>query len=298
MRSFYLHKGVAIGVLALSLSFGMMSCSKGGGSSSSEALTTNPETVSPSDYLVYGIDNTNTLFEIDGTTLASLGPTTGISGLQAGESVVGMSFDIDSNLIVLGSTSRVYSVDSTGAATEIGTAPFSPALSGNYFGFSINPVTDEFRVTSDTGQNITINPTTGTVDSVDPPLAYVAGDPSAARTPDVVVTATSCNCEAPPTIYGIDLSAGTLVTLGSVTGSPDTAESSTLFTIGTLGFGSGLTGTATLALPDKATFAYATLGSGSTTGLYQIQLSSGAASLVGSVTGVNTVVSLAVLPTE
>ena len=74
----------------------------------------------------------------------------------------------------------------TGAATALGTAPFSPALSGSAFGFDFNPTVDRIRIVSDTGQNLRAHPDTGAVVAVDGSLRYAITDVAAGHDPDVV----------------------------------------------------------------------------------------------------------------
>src|SRR3712207_4408284 len=64
-----------------------------------------------------------------GTLLGSATPLP-ITGLQAGETLQGIDFrPASGQLYALGSTSRLYVVNpTTGAATALGTAPFTPAL--------------------------------------------------------------------------------------------------------------------------------------------------------------------------
>jgi hypothetical protein len=86
-----------------------------------------------------------------------------LAGLQPGEKIVGIDFRPSTGqLFAIGSTSRVYTVDSsTGVTTPVG-GPFSPALNGSLFGVDFNPNTDRIRVVSETGQNLRIDPNTGT----------------------------------------------------------------------------------------------------------------------------------------
>jgi hypothetical protein len=86
-----------------------------------------------------------------------------ITGLATDETIHGLDFRPSTGgLYALGSSSRLYSIDrATGAATGLGSAAFTPALTGAAFGFDFNPVTDTIRVVSDTGQNLQLNPDTG-----------------------------------------------------------------------------------------------------------------------------------------
>ena len=94
-----------------------------------------------------------------------------ITYLQAGETLLGIDYRPATGVLYgLGSTGRVYTIDTTtGAATLVttlaadvtdATDPFT-ALSGTDFGVDFNPVPDRLRVVSNTGQNLRINVETG-----------------------------------------------------------------------------------------------------------------------------------------
>lgn len=111
-----------------------------------------------------------------------------VSGLAAGETLLAIDErPATRGLYGLGSTSRLYLIDAmTGAATALGTAPFSPALSGSAFGFDFNPTVDRIRIVSNTGQNLRAHPDTGAVVAVDGSLRYAITDVAAGHDPDVV----------------------------------------------------------------------------------------------------------------
>jgi hypothetical protein len=106
-----------------------------------------------------------------------------ISGLQAGESVIGLDVRAGGatpgQLYALGSAGRLYTVDTT---TGVATFKFTltadagdssdafTALAGTEFGVDFNPVSDRLRVVSDTGQNLRIDVDSGAT-ITDAPLA-------------------------------------------------------------------------------------------------------------------------------
>jgi hypothetical protein len=159
-----------------------------------------------------------------------------ITGLAADERLIGIDTrPANGQLYGVGSTSRLYVVDpATGAASPIGTAPFTTALSGNRFGVDFNPTVDRLRIVSDTGQNLRIDPTTGAVAGVDTNLSYDGGGPpsvTAAAYTNSVAGATST------ALYDIDTARDTLVLQGTKPGvtpavSPNTGK---LFPVGKLG---------------------------------------------------------------
>ena len=115
--------------------------------------------------------------------------TVTISGLQAGERLVGIDRNATNGLLYgVGDTSRIYTINpANGQATVVGAGPFAPALSGGRFGVDFNPAANRLRVVSDTGQNLRLNQLDGTSTSPtgDTNLAYDAADPNAMQTPHV-----------------------------------------------------------------------------------------------------------------
>jgi hypothetical protein len=120
-----------------------------------------------------------TLLQLDGPGNGLVSATTPISGLAPGDAIVGIDFrPANGQLYGLGRMSNLYVIDvASGAASRINkNGPFSPPLSGTHFGFDFNPVVDRIRVTSNTAQNIRLDPNIGVVTSVDQPEAYGSGD--------------------------------------------------------------------------------------------------------------------------
>jgi hypothetical protein len=165
------------------------------------------------DSIVYAVLNGVTLSSFARNAPAQLSAPVTISGLQTGETVLGIDFRPANNLLyAVGSTARLYTLDvATGAATQVAalaadaadaTDPFT-ALSGTNFGVDFNPVADRLRIVSDTRQNLRIVPATGAV-TTDGMLDFVA--------PDVVSSAyTQSFARAPSTrLLAIDAATGTL----------------------------------------------------------------------------------------
>ncbi|SNR54698.1 DUF4394 domain-containing protein [Hymenobacter mucosus] len=147
-----------------------------------------------------------------------------ITGLQSGERVLAIDFrPATGQLYGLGSSSRLYVINpQTGAARAIGTQAFTPALTGSVAGFDFNPTVDRIRVVTDAGQNLRLNPETGTVAAVDGTINGVSGAmlAGAAYTNNVAGAAST-------TLYDIDIATqklykqtppndGTLVEVGDL----------------------------------------------------------------------------------
>ena len=166
---------------------------------------------------MYGLDSLNTLVVFRAARPDLVTRTTAVTGLPAGEHLVGIDFrPADGRLYGLGTGSRLYLMDTTsGAATPLGAAMFVPALVGTAFAVDFDPVADQLHVMSDSGQNLRLDPLTDTVVGVDTVLAYASGDLHDGAAP-VIAGAAYTNSTASATttaLYGIDAGLATLVTV-------------------------------------------------------------------------------------
>lgn len=161
---------------------------------------------------IYGLTTGNSLIRFDSATPGTVSSNAAITGLQAGESLVGIDFrPANGQLYAAGTSNRLYTLNlTTGAATFAST--LSTPLNGSAFGVDFNPVVDRLRVTSNTDQNLRINVDTGAT-IVDGTLAYAAGDPRFGQNPNIVASAYSNNVAgaASTVLRGIDSNAGILV---------------------------------------------------------------------------------------
>ncbi|RYD29869.1 MAG: DUF4394 domain-containing protein, partial [Verrucomicrobiaceae bacterium] len=163
-----------------------------------------------------------------GTVTADLA----ITGLLAGESLQGIDFvPSTGELFGLGIVNppgadngqgRLYKINpTTGAATRMGTAAFSSTLRSSlgFFGFSYDAGAEQFRIVSESGDNLRVgtNGLAAGSDTLLPPANLLS---DIAYAPD-------------RTLYGID-SNGTLVRLGGAGGTPG-ADGGTVSLIGSLG---------------------------------------------------------------
>ncbi|MGB7924323.1 MAG: DUF4394 domain-containing protein [Pyrinomonadaceae bacterium] len=253
------------------------------------------------DVFIYAVTADNDLLFFSSVTPGTITSKTPITGLRPGETILGLDFRpaAGNQLFALGSTSRLYRIDQgTGAATEVGSGPFSVPLSGSSFGFDFNPTVDRIRVTSDADQNLRLNPDDGTVVSVDTPLAYAAGDPNEGANPNVVGSAytNSFFGSTTTTLYGIDNNLDVLVRQGGADGQPSpngglltTTGRLTVDAVGPVGFD-----IVTPVFETSFNFAYASItGNGGVSRLYTINLATGKASLVGIIGGSESVVGIA-----
>src|SRR5688572_10799884 len=239
-----------------------------------------------------GVTSTNQLVRFDVTSPANIISSVAITGLQPGESILAIDFrPATGALLGLGSTSRLYALDTTtGVATQIGTSG-AFGLSGTSFGFDVNPTVDRIRVVSDSDQNIRLDPATGALSATDTPLAFAPGDSNQGMNPSVAGLAYTNNVAGAltTTLYGIDTNLDVLVI-------QNPPNSGTLTTVGGLNVdASGQVGFDILTA-NGVDVAYATLTVGGVSGLYRINLPGAATTLVGNFLGGVVVTSLALDP--
>lgn len=191
----------------------------------------------------------------------------------------------------------IVTINTQTAVTTFVSTP-STASSTAILGIDFNPVPDRMRLVNTDDQNLRINVANGAT-TVDGTLAYGALDPNFGANPSIVDAAyTNSFAPSPRTpppgtqLYYIDSGLDILVT----TSSPNAG---TLTTVGALGVDTTIfTGFDILSLSPSTNVAYAILGTGAQSGFYTINLSTGAATLVGNLEGVDGVYSLAVAVPE
>src|SRR5262245_28409861 len=243
----------------------------------------------PAGPMVIALTANNSLVSFNASTPGSVGNSIAITGLGQGETLVGIDFRARNNLLYgVSSASRIYTINtSTGAATAIGTAAFTPALNGTSFGVDFNPVPSVIRLTSDADQNLRLNPDTGIVAGTDMAQTYLTGDDNAGANPNLVAVAYTNNFDraTSTTLYGIDSNLDILVRQGSVGGAPDPPNNGRLTTIGMLGVNTTDQVGFDITAPNDAAFASLTTMGASSSSLYSINLNTGAATLIGVIGG-------------
>ncbi len=228
---------------------------------------------------VIGLSNDNRLIGFDPKAPNTLTSNVAITGLQPGESVLGIDVrPANGKLYALTNAARLYTVDpDTGAATLSSTLSADPGdatlpysgLSGSVYSVDFNPAADRLRVLSESGQNLRINVETGatTTDGVvnRTPAATVLG--AAYSNSFAGTTATTLyDLEGRSNVLARQLppNDGTLIDIGPL--GVTLGARATAFDIG--GGGNGLV---LLALP--------TSGAADPYSLYTVSLSTGAVSL-------------------
>jgi len=231
--------------------------------------------------LLYGVDTQNRLVTFNGDTPTAISRVP-FTGLPAGEQIVGLDVrPANKQVVALSSASRLYRIDvATGAATVIGAAPFTPALSGASFGFDFNPTVDRIRATSDTRQNLRLHPDTGATAFVDGTLTYAAGDAGASATPRIVGSAYTNSVAGATTTTLFDLDAGR--DFLAVQNPPNNG---TLVSVGALGVDAGDNAGFDISAVDGVAYAALQVAPSVSSGLYRIDLTTGRATLVGRIGG-------------
>lgn len=257
---------------------------------------------------IFAVDTSNTLLRFDSATPGTVTGSTPITGLGAGETIIGIDGRPANGLLYVltrnaSNVGRLYTLNrATAVATLVATltadpadttAPFT-ALNGTRFGVDFNPVPDRLRVVSDTDQNLRINPVNG-LTTTDGPLAFDTdtdgtgpdtGDANAGANPNIVGSGYTNNFAGATTttLYDIDSTLNILTT-------QNPPNSGTLNTTGALGVD-----TTDLVGFDitRTNEAFAVLDVGAVSELYSINLASGAASLIGAVGGNPDIVGIAV----
>lgn len=215
-----------------------------------------------------------------------------VSGLITDTAIVGMDYRVqDGNLYAVGNAGGVYTLNTNNASATL-VNRLSVPMDGTAFGVDFNPAADRLRIVSNTGQNLRHNVNAGGVTLVDTTLAYTPGTPAsnvvgAAYTNNDLVANTST------TVLDIDTAMDQIVLQ-----SP--ANSGTLAATGKLTFdvqpGVGMDIYSSLvdgtAVANKA-FAVLTPVGGSA-GLYNIELTTGRATLINTFLSGDNVVDLAI----
>jgi len=266
-----------------------------------------------SDHDLIALTTANRLVRLSTVDTCATGAPVKVTGLQPSETLLGIDFrPATGELYGLGSTSRLYRIDAfTGQATAVGGAPLAIALSGTSFGFDFNPTVDRIRIVSNTGQNLRAHPDLGTIvdfDAVTPgvqpdgSLAYDAttadGDPAdvnAGALPLAVAAAYTNPDNDPATgtaLYVIDADLNA-VTLQAP------PNNGVLNTVGVLGANTTQLAGFDIATTNQAYAALKLVGGDTVKGcgnsaLVQIDLATGATTVVGVIGTPNPIVGLAV----
>jgi hypothetical protein len=239
------------------------------------------------------------------STLITGGPAGSVLGLPDQFRIAGIDFRPSTGTLYglgyrSGFAQKLYTINKTTGNATLVSSLFE---NGGSFGFDFDPVADAIRFTTNTDTNRRINPVSGAVTN-DTTLAYAVGDPSFGQNTAVAAMAytNSVSGAVTTTAYGIDYNLNQLVRIGSTDGSPNSANTGLLTTIGPLGF--DLNGPLNTPVSDQNPVAmeispitgtaYAAMFVGGTSRLYSINLATGAATDLGAIGWANPIYGLAV----
>lgn len=238
---------------------------------------------------VFAVTAANNLISFNQFSPNAIIKTTAITGLAAGETILGIDFRPRTGVLYgVSNQNRVFTINpGTGAATQVGTMALTPALNGTSFGFDFNPVPDRIRVVSDQDQNLRLNPDTGVVAATDATLAYATGDANASANPNIVGAAYTNNFlgATSTSMYVIDSNLDVLALQGSVGGTPVSPNTGQLTTVGALGVNTTEQVGFDIVGPTGLALASLTPMGATNSSLYSINLQTGAATLIGQIGG-------------
>jgi Domain of unknown function (DUF4394) len=232
----------------------------------------------------FALINSNTLAKYDASKPEKAISSVSISGMQSAETMLAIDFrPATGQLYGVGSSSRIYVINTTtGEARAIGTGAFTPALAGDVAAFDFNPTVDRIRLISTGGQNLRLNPETGTVAATDGFIniggTVITTISSAAYTENKAGASTTA-------LFDIDVTNDILYKQSS----PNTGG---IEAVGNLGIDLSGTGEFDIAASDN--IALAVYGSGNAASVFTVDLSSGKAENVGMLGGATTVRGIAI----
>lgn len=143
--------------------------------------------------LAFAINSANSLLSFDTQNPALVRSQLGISGLSAGQSLVGMDFrPATGELYALGynatnGESQLYTINTTtGAATAVNAGPIVLSLgNGSQVGFDFNPTVDRIRVIAANNANYRLHPVTGAIAATDGSLNFATADVNSGKNPSI-----------------------------------------------------------------------------------------------------------------
>ena len=234
----------------------------------------------------------DTIFLFDTANPAQITDTLSLLGQQSGETIVAIDARTDTGVLYAlarasGDTLRLYRVDlKSGQLRPVG-GPLPPVLSGVQYGLDYNPVSRLFRVINtggpgNGGVNIRINPDSGALAATDTNLS-----PEGTFT-NAIAYDRNVDGAAQTTQYAISVSTNSLSRIGGIDGVPS-PNGGVVVPVGQIGFNIDASAGVGLDIAG-ASEAYASFQDGTTdkSGLYRVDLATGAATFLGVIGDGNT----------
>ena len=226
------------------------------------AATTGP------NQMVYGLTENNELVAFNANNPGTFSLKTAVSGITAGEKLMSVDFrPATGELYALSNASKLYIINtSTATSRVVGTAAFTPAISGTIASIDFNPTVDRIRLVTNTGQNLRLNPENG---------AVAATDGSIATTSSIagVAYSNSKSGASSTILYDLDMNSGKLF-------KQDPPNNGTLVEVGSLGI--TFTGQAAFDINPDNSVALVAATKDSKNNLYKLDLSTGKTTNIGS----------------
>ncbi len=264
-------------------------------------------TLSSKAQTIYALSD-GALISFNASTPGTLNSTTQISGVTAGQALVGLDFrPATGQLYALGYNSntgeaRLYTINlATGAATAIGAAAVTLSPNMGDIGFDFNPTVDRIRVTGSNNTNFRLHPVTGAIAATDGNLAFAATDANAGADPNVGTVAYTNSYIGGPstTLFNFDLSLNIFTTQVP-------PNNGVLNTVNTAGNPTGLNLQANIASVDldiyfnpatstNQAYLVANEANSLNDNLYTVNLTTGVTTLVGAIGSGQEVEDIAVL---
>ena len=121
------------------------------------------------DFMFYALKDNNELLLINSQNPSVAVRTITLTGVQGNERLISIDFrPATGQLYGVSNNSRLYMINVVnGRAQALGTGSFSPTINGDVVAFDFNPTVDRVRLVTSSGQNLRLNPETGTVVGVD-----------------------------------------------------------------------------------------------------------------------------------
>jgi Domain of unknown function (DUF4394) len=232
-----------------------------------------------------------------------------LQGLKAGEQLQGIDFRVaKGQLFGLSTQGRLLRIDpEKGGTTPIGSPVSLPE--GQSFGFDFNPTVDRIRVVNDAGTNLRLHPDTGAqIDGnpgqvglqTDGTLAYAPGDLLAGSKPRLVAVGYTYNKanDKITTNYAIDASTGYLVVMGSIEGAATMVSPNTglVQSVGPLQIERFDHAAFDISDVNNAAYLLTARNGSSESKLYELNLGSGQARLIGAVNSSQGIRGMAIVP--
>lgn len=248
---------------------------------------------------VVGLTDKGRLVKFRSTSPERIRRTAKVQGLQDDQRLVGIDYRVQNGkLYGVGDRGGIYTISTGsdfGQATKV--SQLTVPLAGQNFGVDFNPAANRLRVISDTGQNLRHNiddpmgaPATGTT-ATDGPLSYPGVPPAPATTATQVTAAAYTNNDLDPntatTLFDIDTMLDQVVIQ-----SP--ANAGLLAPTGKLTVDAGPWAGFDIAMQNGRDRGLAVLNTGGRMRLYDIGLTTGKATRIGTFPGNAQVVDLSV----